>query len=331
MTKTGSNPSSGKPAEDPYTRYLDLPAGPRPPHLYQLLQLELFCGEPERIRHAARKQFRRIKPFEDHPDRDMREAIQDIMTQIATARVVLCDPEQKQEHDRTLAAELGVDLDEHLADRLAVPLPECFLRVTGGPSTVGEEIDLLEGDVTTVGSDSQCVITLPSPRVAKLHCQLEYQQQEREWMLAHVAEGHLTLVNDQRVQEFVLAEGDRLDVGGFRLCLVRRPEHPAKEKLPPPMSLIIRKGPSIPAPIFNVLPPETFLIGHDETALWQLAGPLVSRHHCRIQPDDGHWRIEDLRSTNGTTLNGKPIERARLRTRDELTIGRFEILVSLRH
>ena len=142
---------------------------------------------------------------------------------------------------------------------------------------------------------------------------------------------HITLVNDQRVNEFVLADGDRIDVGGFRLALVRRPERPVKDKMPPPMSLIIRKGPSIPAPVFNVLPPESVLIGHDETALWQLAGPLVSRHHCRIQPAGDCWEVEDLRSTNGTTLNGKPIQRAELHSRDELVIGRFEILVSLRH
>jgi pSer/pThr/pTyr-binding forkhead associated (FHA) protein len=331
VTPGDPKPTSGKLGEDPYTKYLDLPAGARPPSMYQLLQLEVFCSEPERIKHAARKQFRRIKPFEDHPNRHMREAIQDIMTQIATARVVLCDPERKLEYDQALAAEMGVDLDQFLADRMAVPVPECFVQVTAGPSSVGEEIDLLEGDVTTIGSDPQCVITLPSPRVAKLHCQLEYQQNDREWMVTHVAKGKVTLVNDQRVQEFVLAEGDRIDVGGFRLRLVRRPVSEVKEVLPPPMSLIIRKGPSIPAPIMNVIPPETVLIGHCDTALWQLAGPLCSRHHCRIQPDGDRWVIEDLRSTNGIELNGKKVEKARLKSRDQLTIGRFEILVSLRH
>ncbi len=327
MTESGTTPPSG---DDLYGKYLDLPPGPRPPHFYQLLQLELFCSEPERIQHAARKQFRSIKPYEDHPDRDTREAIQDIMNQIATARVVLCDPARKLEHDRELATSLGIDLDAYLAERVAVPVPECFVRVTAAPGPVGEQIDLLEGGVTTIGSDPHCNITLASPRVAKLHCQLEYQQTEREWMLTHVADEHVTLVNDQRVQEFVLADGDRVDVGGFRLRLVRRPERPVTEKLPPPMSLIVRKGPSIPAPTFHVLPPEAVLIGHCDTALWQLAGPLVSRHHCRILPMIDHWEIEDLHSTNGTTLNGEPIERAPLRSRDELTIGRFEVLVSLR-
>jgi pSer/pThr/pTyr-binding forkhead associated (FHA) protein len=329
VSKPASKPPSPQPAEDLYSKYLDLPAGPRPPNLYQLLELELFFSEPERIQTAARKQFRRIKPFEDHPDRATRDAVQDIMTQIATARVVLCNPEEKQEYDQALAEELGIKLDEYLRDRVAVPVPECLLRITGGPELVGERLELLEHTPTTIGSDPHCVLTLPSARAAKLHCRLEHR--DREWLLTHVAEDHVTLVNDQRVGEFVLEDGDAIDVGGYRLRFVRLPERPVTEKLAPPMSLIIRKGPSIPAPIFNVLPGESIIIGHDDTALWQLSGPLVSRHHCRVGPEEDHWKVEDLRSTNGITINGVKVDRAVLRDRDELTIGRFDILVSLRH
>ena len=42
---------------DPYTLYLGLPPGPRPPNHYDLLQLESFCSHHERIHQAARKQF----------------------------------------------------------------------------------------------------------------------------------------------------------------------------------------------------------------------------------------------------------------------------------
>ena len=86
-------------AESPdlYSEYLDLPAGPRPPNYYELLGLELFCIHHERIHQAVRKQFRIIKRFHDHHDRDTREAIQDVMNAIATARVVLTDPQQKEE------------------------------------------------------------------------------------------------------------------------------------------------------------------------------------------------------------------------------------------
>ena len=36
--------------------------------------------------------------------------------------------------------------------------------------------------------------------------------------------------------------------------------------------------------------------------------PTVSRKHARIAYDKSHWTLEDLRSTNGTWVNGKRLE-----------------------
>jgi len=332
-------------ADDPYAALLDLPPGPRPPHFYQLLELELFCSLPERIRHAARKQFRRLKPFEDHADRATRELTQDILTRIATASVVLTDPVQKELYDRTLAAELDVDRDELLRERLASPVPDCFLRVTAGPDMIGERIDLVEGPPITIGSDPHCIITLASTRLGRLHCRLE--RRDEHWLFRQVDRQHPTLVNENRCHEFLLADGDALDLGGYRLrfeyvrdaappslhrnsTATSMPEPLLRDPTPPPLSLIISKGPTVPAPIFNLLPGESALIGHCDTALWQLAGPLVSRHHCRVEPAGAHWRLRDLRSTNGTLINGQRIDHSILQDHDRITIGGFEILACLR-
>ena len=326
--KPSDNPP--RPDEDLYTRYLHVPPGDRPPSLYQLLELELFCSRPERIQHASRKQFRRIKPFEDHPDKITREAIQDIMTRIATARIVLSDPVRKEEYDQALAEEMGIDRDKYLSGRIAAPLPDCRLRITAGPDMTGQRVDLIEGQTFTVGRDPHCVIALSSARVGKLHCQIEHH--DDEWVLRQIEEQLPTLINDNRVREFMLADGDAVDLGGYRLRFIRLPEIDPDPPQPPPISLIIRKGPSVPVPVFNALPGESILIGHCDTALWQLAGPLVSRHHCRVEPIGDHWEIEDLQSTNGTLVNGQRVERRiPIRNRDQLTIGQFEVLVSLRH
>jgi adenylate cyclase len=39
--------------------------------------------------------------------------------------------------------------------------------------------------------------------------------------------------------------------------------------------------------------------------------PEVSGRHCRLLCQDGFWYVEDLGSTNGTKLNGVPVERKR--------------------
>lgn len=52
----------------------------------------------------------------------------------------------------------------------------------------------------------------------------------------------------------------------------------------------------------------------------------VSRRHAAfIRVDDG-WAIEDLESTNGTKLNGKPVNRARLHNGDIVEIGVTQLI-----
>lgn len=53
-----------------------------------------------------------------------------------------------------------------------------------------------------------------------------------------------------------------------------------------------------------------FLIGKHESADCQITGnDTISREHCVISKVDGLVYVEDLGSTNGTKINGKPIEK----------------------
>ena len=70
-------------------------------------------------------------------------------------------------------------------------------------------------------------------------------------------------------------------------------------------------------------------IGRDKTAAVSLAVEGVSRHHARITWDGKHHWLEDVKSTNGTFLNGKPVSRERLQHLDVITLGRQLDLVFL--
>jgi pSer/pThr/pTyr-binding forkhead associated (FHA) protein len=322
----------GSPPDDPYTRFLGLAEGRRPPHLYDLLELELFCSQREWIEHAVRKQFRRIKPYEDNPNRKVREAIQDIMNQIATARVVLTDSDRKEKYDVELAETLGIDRDALLASKVATPVPEHEVLVTAGPLLVGQRIHLATDMTVTIGSDPHCVLTLDSRRVAPLHARLRYDDNDG-WEFEQIDRHHFALVNDERTPRHVMAEGDGIDIGGFRLRFRRIGDgtNPAETASLPPLSLTLQAGPSIPEPHCNALPPERILIGEDDTALWRLEHPRVSRHHCRIEPAGGIWTITDLDSTNGTRVNEDGVgHEFPLKHRDRILIDPFEILVSFR-
>ena len=49
--------------------------------------------------------------------------------------------------------------------------------------------------------------------------------------------------------------------------------------------------------------------------------PNVSRRHARLSRADSGFVVEDLGSTNGTLLDGAPIDRERIESGDELTFG----------
>jgi pSer/pThr/pTyr-binding forkhead associated (FHA) protein len=318
-----------EPVEDAYQKYLGLPAGPRPPHLYDLLRLELFCSETERIEEAVRKQFRRIKPYEDVPERREREAIQNIMNRIATARVVLTDPGQKDRYDEKLAKMLGVDRDAILRSRTATPLPEYGLVVAAGPTLVGTSIRLLSNATVSIGRDPACTLTLESSRMGLRHGQ--FRCIDGAWVFEQADSRCLCLVNDRRVEQCRLEAGDAIEMGGYRLRLERLDASPPKGPTLPPISLTMQAGPSIAETHCNALPPAAILIGNDETALWHLGHAKVSRHHCRIEPAGGIWTITDLDSKSGTLVNTDEVGRNfPLKHRDRISIGPFEILASFR-
>lgn len=52
----------------------------------------------------------------------------------------------------------------------------------------------------------------------------------------------------------------------------------------------------------------------------------VSRHHCKIEKRDGLYYIEDLKSNNGTFLNGNRITSETLTFGDEIGIGKHTLL-----
>jgi hypothetical protein len=52
----------------------------------------------------------------------------------------------------------------------------------------------------------------------------------------------------------------------------------------------------------------------------------VSRFHAKVQQEDGDIIITDLESTNGTRVNGSPIQIRRLRPGDQISIGRSMLL-----
>jgi pSer/pThr/pTyr-binding forkhead associated (FHA) protein len=67
-------------------------------------------------------------------------------------------------------------------------------------------------------------------------------------------------------------------------------------------------------------------IGRSVTADVRLDDPSVSRRHALVVSEPGEpLRVLDDRSLNGVFVNGEVVEWGRLRTGDELAIGRYRL------
>jgi len=87
---------------------------------------------------------------------------------------------------------------------------------------------------------------------------------------------------------------------------------------------IMRRGSSV-TPLLLALDwsgtRDALLIGRDASCDIAVREPTVSRRHARLLFRDGSWIVQDLESTNGTAVNGRPVGRCQLWPGDRLRLG----------
>ena len=68
-------------------------------------------------------------------------------------------------------------------------------------------------------------------------------------------------------------------------------------------------------------------VGRAPRADFVVDAALVSRVHCRLTATDDRLEVVDLKSTNGTFVNDKRVQKAHLSAGDRLRVGRVELTV----
>lgn len=96
------------------------------------------------------------------------------------------------------------------------------------------------------------------------------------------------------------------------------------ETLPQPATLLVKlHGQGARHIELNL---ETLTIGRKADNTLMIEDPAVSGHHARIVKVQAVFFLEDLKSTNGTAINGLPITRHQLRDADVITIGQHRLV-----
>src|SRR5579859_6466866 len=71
-------------------------------------------------------------------------------------------------------------------------------------------------------------------------------------------------------------------------------------------------------------------VGREDENIIQLNDDRISRFHAKIQDHSGRVILTDLDSTNGTRVNGHPIQMRILQIGDVISVGRCTLLLSER-
>jgi hypothetical protein len=72
---------------------------------------------------------------------------------------------------------------------------------------------------------------------------------------------------------------------------------------------------------------DRLLVGRHPTCDVVVANPSVSRRHAQLTFRDGVWVLQDLASTNGTSVNGERVGRSTLRAGDVISLGNQAIQI----
>lgn len=198
------------------------------------------------------------------------------------------------------------------------------------------EYVLLEGATATIGRHEDNDICVQHEHVSRQHAVINYR--EGVFTLADLGSAHGTFVNDQRLRgTTALKSGDNIRLYEplllFSTTVSAADQQRARTdgKLIGPhaslsgsASLLITNGPHEGESI-NLLLDRVSIGRATSSAAWEicLQDPTVSRPHARLERDGACWAVRDLASSNGTFVNGAPVDETPrpLHNGDVLSLG----------
>jgi len=174
----------------------------------------------------------------------------------------------------------------------------------------------------------------------------------QEYLTEHARRERYALLGEPKV---TLMEDADLAVGEFGIATrLVEPEvvdlpAPGQSVEPPAQTMVFRApepAPVVAPPALEAAPPAPepevvtlafggavrktsqprIVLGRSRDADVRVPDESISRRHAEIRHEDGEYWVVDLGSMNGTRVNGKRVDRARLADGDTIAIGSTEIV-----
>jgi ABC-type multidrug transport system ATPase subunit/pSer/pThr/pTyr-binding forkhead associated (FHA) protein len=198
----------------------------------------------------------------------------------------------------------------------------------------GNESIVLEPEkVYVLGRDISSDISIDSSRISRAH--LRFSFNKKNWEIQDLASSNGTFVGSKKIEKIEIVKQTVLDLGGVgNLSISVSPlsksstASSASRDVDPAATKIykLRAGEfqDDDSGLARVRLQQRIRIGRDPESDWFIDDLNVSRTHAEIaQNSSGGYEIVDLKSTNGTFLNGNKIKRDLLKTGDVISVGGF--------
>lgn len=188
---------------------------------------------------------------------------------------------------------------------------------------IQNEYTFEEGEFT-IGRSQQADIMLPSDNVSRNHARL-YTVDSRCY-IEDLGSSNGVFVNGRRIHEvYQIQRSAQVKVGDYYLH-IEGGSGGSEEVV---HCSLIGQNLAFTDQVFKVSRPVT-LVGRGKNCSLTLIDPSISRVHSKLTVErGGSLTLEDLKSSNGTFVNGERIESATIEAGDVIRFGNAEMLVEV--
>jgi len=188
---------------------------------------------------------------------------------------------------------------------------------------------VLEPNIThTLGRDLQCDLRINSPKISRTHLKLQFSK--GSWVATDLGSSNGSFIDGKQFQSSKITQATSINLGGtegvtIQLTPIETQLNIKKPTLVDSQATRISKIPTneeFEAETGRIRLQKRIRIGRDDANDWVIPSLSISRFHAEIsQNSSGAFEITDLKSANGTFVNGQTVVRQQLANGDLLTFG----------
>lgn len=205
-----------------------------------------------------------------------------------------------------------------------------ILGIEDQDGNIIDEYTFEDGEFT-VGRSRGCHVILPSDNVSRQHA--EIFTRAGQLFVRDLGSSNGVLIDGRRVRnEESLGNQTKICIGDFKIHIDRvEDEEETTDSSSIPLGIQLKgQNLGVAGRAYNI-DQEVNLLGRGRDCSTTVIDPSVSRVHAKISWDsEGVLWAEDLKSANGTFLNGIRIEKSAISEGDLLRIGNVEFTLETR-